>query len=42
MADLLANLEVGMVRTAGATQRLRDHISRIGEYMATQRMILAI
>jgi hypothetical protein len=37
MADLLASLEVGMTRTVGATQRLRDHISRIDEYMATQR-----
>lgn len=26
-----------MTRTVGDTQRLRDHISRIDEYMATQR-----
>jgi hypothetical protein len=37
MADLLASLEVGMTRNVGATQRLRDHIGRIDEYMAQQR-----
>ncbi len=39
MADLLASLETGMTRTGGATQRLRSQITRIDEYMATQRQI---
>ncbi|KFY39550.1 hypothetical protein V495_05891 [Pseudogymnoascus sp. VKM F-4514 (FW-929)] len=37
MADLLSNLEIGMTRTSGATQRLRLQVTRIDEYMAEQR-----
>lgn len=37
MADLLASLEIGMTRTSGAPQRLRSQVTRIDEYMATQR-----
>jgi hypothetical protein len=37
MANLLASLEVGITRTVGAASRLRNQITSIDEYMATQR-----
>lgn len=37
MADLLAGLEVGLTQTAGASQRIRTLLSRIDEYMQSQR-----
>jgi hypothetical protein len=37
MAQLLANLDLGLHSTAGASERLRAHVARIDEYMATQR-----
>ena len=37
MADLLASLEVSLTRKAGASERLRTLLSRIDEYMSSQR-----
>jgi hypothetical protein len=37
MAQLLANLDLGLHKTAGANERLKAHVARIDEYMATQR-----
>ncbi|MCJ1477413.1 hypothetical protein MMC13_006084 [Lambiella insularis] len=37
MARLLASLESGLYRTAGASERLRKHVTRIDEYMENQR-----
>jgi hypothetical protein len=37
MAQLLANLDLGLHSTAGASERLKAHVARIDEYMATQR-----
>jgi hypothetical protein len=37
MADLLASLEASLTQKAGASERLRTLLSRIDEYMSTQR-----
>jgi hypothetical protein len=37
MADLLASLEASLTRKAGASERLRALLSRIDEYMSSQR-----
>ena len=37
MAQLLANLDLGLHATVGASGRLKAHVARIDEYMATQR-----
>ena len=37
MVDLLANLEIGLHTTAGASERLKSHVTRIDEYMQNQR-----
>jgi hypothetical protein len=37
MADLLASLEASLTRKAGASERLRALLSRIDEYMNSQR-----
>lgn len=37
MAQLLANLDLGLHSTAGASERLRAHVARIDEYMEKQR-----
>lgn len=37
MADLLANLEIGLHTTTGASERLKSHVTRIDEYMQKQR-----
>lgn len=39
MADLLANLEMGLYCTAGASERLRSIVSRINSYMQEQRQL---
>lgn len=38
MADLLASLEASLTQNAGASERLRTLLSRIDEYMSTQRL----
>jgi hypothetical protein len=38
MADLLASLEASLTQKAGASERLRALLSRIDEYMASQRL----
>ena len=38
MADLLASLEASLTRKAGASDRLRALLSRIDEYMSSQRL----
>lgn len=38
MADLLASLEVSLTRKSGASERLRTLLSRIDEYMSSQRV----
>lgn len=42
MAQLLANLDLGLHSTAGASDRLRSHVARIDEYMAQRRASLAV
>ena len=37
MADLLASLEASLTQKAGASDRLRALLSRIDEYMSSQR-----
>jgi len=37
MADPLASLEISIIRAVGAAQRLRTSVTRIDEYMNTQR-----
>ncbi|CAI7634751.1 unnamed protein product [Penicillium glandicola] len=39
MADLLARLETGLQRAAGASQRLRSQVDRIDGYMRTSRLL---
>lgn len=39
MADLLANLEASLTQKAGASERLRALLSRIDEYMSSQRLL---
>ena len=41
MAQLLANLDLGLHATAGASDRLRAHVARIDEYMASRKASLA-
>ena len=41
MAQLLANLDLGLHATAGASDRLRAHVARIDEYMAQRRVSLS-
>ena len=38
MAQLLANLDIGLQSTAGASERLRLHVARIDDYMAVRRV----
>ncbi len=38
MADLLASLEASLTQKAGASERLRALLSRIDEYMSSQRL----
>ncbi len=38
MADLLASLEASLTQKAGASERLRTLLSRIDEYMSSQRL----
>jgi len=38
MADLLASLEASLTHKAGASERLRALLSRIDEYMSSQRL----
>jgi len=38
MADLLASLETSLTHKAGASERLRVLLSRIDEYISSQRM----
>ncbi|OCL02244.1 putative fungal-specific transcription factor [Glonium stellatum] len=40
MAQLLADLEVGLFCTAGASVRLQTLVARIDEYMQTQRQVM--
>jgi hypothetical protein len=39
MADLLASLEASLTQKAGASERLRALLSRIDEYMNSQRLL---
>jgi hypothetical protein len=39
MADLLASLEASLTQNAGASERLRALLSRIDEYMNSQRLL---
>ncbi len=38
MADLLASLEASLTQKAGASERLRALLSRIDDYMSSQRL----
>lgn len=40
MAELLANLDLGLHFTAGASERLRSHVARIDDYMQAQRRLV--
>lgn len=42
MAQLLANLDLGLHSTAGASERLKAHVARIDDYMATQRAAASV
>jgi len=41
MAQLLANLDVGLHSTAGASDRLKAHVARIDDYMTSRRASIA-